>query len=57
MVSAMIALLLDGGTKSISQTAKCCELYECIVIVLEGICLVHWLRQDFSHIYSHCTFS
>jgi hypothetical protein len=57
MASAMIVLLLDGGTKSISQTVKFCELYECIVFVLEGICLVHWLCQDFSDIYSHCTFS
>ena len=55
--SAMTVLLLSGGTKSISQTVKCCELYECIVIVLEGICLVHWRCQDFSDIYSHCTFS
>jgi len=57
MSSAMTVMLLDGGTKSISQMVKCCELYECIVIVLEGIRLVHWLCQDFAGIYSHCTFS
>jgi len=57
MSSAMTVLLLDGGTKSISQTVKCCELYECIVIVLEGICLVHWLCQYVFDIYSHYTVS
>lgn len=47
MYSAMTVLLLNGGTKSISQTMKYSELYECIVIVLEGMCLVYWQCQDF----------
>lgn len=51
------SFIVESGTKSISQTMICSEQYECIGVVLEGTCLVHWQCQGTSDIYSHCILS